>query len=303
MIPVIIGPTAIGKSAVAVEFAKLVSAEIISCDSRQIYKYMNIVTAKPTAEEQKETAHYLIDIIEPDEEYSAARWVEDCKKSIETVRKKNKIPVICGGTFFYMNALRYGFDISSAQNIELRGVFMKYLSNYGSMELYKILKEKNPQRAAQLHPNDTYRVVRALQIENDKKTVLEKSEDEKFVIFVLLCRRENLYGRINERVDLMMKNGLLDEYKFICEKYPDKNISSRNCVGYREFDDFDGEKKTLSNCVEKIKQHSRNFAKRQMTWINNKEKECLFVDAEKHNWNAKSIAQTIAELYFKSAEV
>ncbi|MDR0303671.1 MAG: tRNA (adenosine(37)-N6)-dimethylallyltransferase MiaA, partial [Chitinispirillales bacterium] len=245
---------------------------------------------------------HLIDIIEPDEEYSAARWVEDCRKSIETVRKKNKRPIICGGTFFYMNAMRFGFDVSSPQNVELRSEFMKYRDNNGNEELYKILFEKNPRRAVELHPNDTYRVIRALQIANDNPSILKKTENEKFLVFVLLCERKNLYDRVNGRVDLMIKNGLFEEYKSICEKYPGKNVPGRNCVGYREFDDYCAGKETFLNCVDKIKQHSRNFAKRQITWIKNKEKESFLIDVENQRWDAQSIAQTIAGLYFSLME-
>jgi tRNA dimethylallyltransferase len=297
MIPVLIGPTAIGKSAVAIELAKQIDGEIISCDSRQIYKHMDIATAKPTPKEQKEVLHHIIDIIEPNEEYSAARWVDDFITSVEIVRKRNKKPLICGGTFFYINALRDGFDISSSQNAELREEFIDISKKYGNEELYKILTKKNPVRAALLHPNDTYRVVRALQIENDDRVILKKSE-EKFMLFVLSCPRDVLYKRINERVDSMVKNGLLDEYKFICKKYPDKNVPGRNCVGYRELDDFVLKEKTFEECVEKIKQHSRNFAKRQITWIRNKEKESFSIDVEKLNWDAQNIAKTIAKTYF-----
>jgi len=297
MLPVIIGATAIGKSAVAMELAKRINGEIISCDSRQIYKYMDIATAKPSVSEQKEVAHHLIDIIEPNEEYSAARWVEDCGKSIEIVRKNGKIPIICGGTFFYLDALRFGFDVSSPQNAELREDFLKIRDTYGSARLYKILLEKNPKRALNLHPNDEYRIVRALQIASGEPEVLQKSE-EKFAVFVLSCRREILYKTINERVDLMLEKGLFEEYKFICRKYPDKNVSGRNCVGYREFDDFCDGKKTFEECVEKIKQHSRNFAKRQTTWIKNRESQNFFIDVEKYAWDVQKIADAIGKLYF-----
>jgi len=297
MLPVIIGATATGKSAVAMELAKRINGEIISCDSRQIYKYMDIATAKPSMQEQKEVAHHIIDIVEPSEEYSAARWVEDCGKAIEIVRKKGKNPIICGGTFFYLDALRFGFDVSSPQNAELREEFLKIRNTHGIERLYKILLEKNPKRAQRLHPNDEYRIIRALQIASGGAEILQKSE-EKFAVFVLSCRREVLYKAINERVDLMIKKGLFEEYKFICQKYPDKSVSGRNCVGYREFDDFCDGKKTFDECVEKIKQHSRNFAKRQTTWIKNRESQNFFIDVEKYDLNAQKIAEAIGKLYF-----
>jgi tRNA dimethylallyltransferase len=300
MIPVILGATAAGKSKVALELAKQINGEIISCDSRQIYKFMDIVTAKPSKDEQKTIKHHLIDILEPNEEYSAARWTQDSAAAIDEIKKKGKVPIICGGTLFYINAIRKGFDFSSKQNIKLRKKIEAIAEDKGLEKLYEILAKKNPKRAKEIHQNDKYRIVRALEIELGEKNELAKNEVEKeFVYFIISCSlREKLYERIDKRVDEMLKNGLYEEYKKICEKYPDPDTAGRNCVGYREFDAFEAGACSFEESVSLIKQHSRNYAKRQLTWLRNKEADKMTIDAEKENWNAENLARIIGKTYF-----
>lgn len=298
-IPVILGATAVGKSAVAFDLAKQIDGEIISCDSRQIYKFMDIATAKPSKKELCEIKHHLIDIIEPDEEYSAARWANDCAERIDEIKSRGKIPIICGGTFFYIEALKNGFDVSGGQNNELRDKLLRFREIYGNEELHKLLQKKNPERAALLHINDTNRIIRALQIEEGVKTVFPANEIEKdFEYFILSSTREKLYERINLRVDKMIAHGLFDEYLKICEKYPDKNTSGRNCVGYREFDEFIAQNYSFDESVNLIKQHSRNFAKRQLTWLRNRFADKCVVDIEKENFNSEKVARFIGKSYF-----
>ena len=299
MIPVILGATAVGKSGVAIELAKRINGEIISCDSRQIYKFMDVVTAKPAREELNSVRHHLIDIAEPDFEYSAAHWVWDCASSIDDIRKRGKVPIICGGTFFYINAMRNGFDCSSGQNIALRKKFEILCESYGYEKLYEILLKKNPKRAKEIHPNDKYRIMRALQIECGEKSEFAKCDIEReFSYFVLSCPREKLYERINARVDKMLENGLFEEYKKVCEKYPDPKTSGRNCVGYRELDAFIAKTKKFEDCVDLIKQHSRNYAKRQLTWLRNKEADKKKIDVENADCDSVNIARIIGELLF-----
>ncbi|MCL1946510.1 MAG: tRNA (adenosine(37)-N6)-dimethylallyltransferase MiaA [Chitinivibrionia bacterium] len=299
MIPVILGATAVGKSGVAIELAKRINGEIISCDSRQIYKFMDVVTAKPTKEELNSVPHHLIDIVEPNFEYSAAHWVWDCAAAIGEIRERGKIPIICGGTFFYINAMRNGFDCSSSQNVELRKKFEILGENYGYEKLYEILLKKNPKRAKEIHRNDKYRILRALQIECGEKSEFAKCDVEReFSYFVLSRSREKLYERINTRVDKMLENGLFEEYKKICEKYSDPKLPGRNCVGYREFDDLCAKNCKFEDCVNSIKQHSRNYAKRQLTWLRNKEADKKIIDVENANCDSINIARIIGELLF-----
>jgi tRNA dimethylallyltransferase len=297
-IPVILGATAVGKSDAAIESAKLLGGEIISCDSRQVYKFMDIATAKPSKDELLSVKHHLIDIITPDEEYSAAKWAKDCTAAIDEIKSRGKTPIICGGTFFYIDALRNGFDVSGGQNSQLRDELLKFREKHGSEELYKLLAKKNSARAAQLHPNDTNRIIRALQIENGEKTTFAANKIEKdFEYFILSSSREKLYERINFRVDKMLTSGLFDEYREICEKYPDKNTSGRNCVGYREFDEFVAQNRSFEDAVNLIKQHSRNFAKRQFTWLRNKFEDKTIIDIEKENFNYEFVARFIGKSY------
>jgi tRNA dimethylallyltransferase len=299
MIPVILGPTGIGKTKIAIELAKQISGEIISCDSRQIYKYTDIATAKPTKEEQACVPHHLIDIIEPTEEYSAVRWVADCEAAIRDIKERGKVPIICGGTFFYIYAMRNGFDLSSKQNQELRKELEELLQNSGPEKLHEMLAEKNPERAKQINIGDKYRILRALEIENGEKSEFKKSEIEsEFSYFVLSCSREYLYKKIDERVDKMLERGLFEEYERICAKYPDPKTPGRNCVGYREFDAFAQKKESFENCIALIKQHSRNFAKRQLTWLRNKEAGKKNIDIEKLEKNDKNIARDLGELLY-----
>lgn len=297
-IPVILGATAVGKSAVAFELAKQIDGEIISCDSRQIYKFMDIVTAKPSKSQQHEIKHHLIDIVEPNVEYSAVKWANDCVEKIAEIKSREKIPIICGGTFFYIEALKNGFDVSGGQNPDLRNELLEFREKHGNEELYKILYKKNPKRASELHQNDTNRIIRALQIENGGKHEFLPNEIEKdFTYFILSSSREKLYERINLRVDKMLTDGLFDEYCKICEKYPDKNTAGRNCVGYREFDEYITQNCSFDDAVNLIKQHSRNFAKRQLTWLRNKFSDKIVIDVEKENFNFENVARLIGKLY------
>ena len=299
MIPVILGPTGIGKSNAAAELAGLINGEIISCDSRQIYKFMDIVTAKPTKRELADLRHHLIDIVEPDVEYSAARWVADCVSAIDEIKSRGKVPIICGGTFFYISALRNGFDLSSKKDSALREKLEETARKDGIDKLYESLVRKNPERAKQINPGDKYRITRALEIEYGEKSELLRSEIEsEFSYIVFSCPREELYERINKRIDKMLEDGLFEEYKRICEKYPDPKTSGRNCVGYREFDGFCEKTQSFENCVSLIKQHSRNYAKRQLTWLRNKERDKKTLDVEKLAYCGKNIARELCNLLF-----
>lgn len=265
---VITGATASGKTALAIDLAKIIGAEIISADSRIVYKDLDIVSAKPDFEEQQGIIHHLIDIKTVEEGvYSAGNFVKDAKKIINEA----KTPLIIqGGTWFYIKSLLDNKNlIEFGEDKELR----KELQKKTNDELYEILKSKDEKRAGLIHKNNRDKVIRSIELielTGSKISEYEREDNEKFeaVWFMRDFSREELYERINKRVDIMMNKGLYDEWEINSKKYPNNEILY-NTIGYREF--FDYEEK--EEATEKIKQHTRNFAKRQLTWFRqNKDK-------------------------------
>ena len=280
---VITGPTASGKTSLAINLAKKIGAEIISADSRIVYKDLNIVSAKPTIEERKGIVHHLIDIRTVEEGiYSAGDFSKDSKEII----KNTKSPIIIqGGTWFYIKSLLDNKDLFEfGQNKELR----EKLEKLSNDELYEILKEKDEKRAKQVHKNNRDKVIRSIELIESlggKLSEIKQPENENFeaVWFMKDWEREELYERINLRVDLMVKSGLFEEWEKVYKKYG-KNDILYNTIGYKEFFDLEnGIYKNKEEAVEKIKQHTRNFAKRQLTWFRqNKETfKIHFVENEK----------------------
>ena len=275
-IPIIIiqGPTAVGKSTLANKLVQELHTEIISADSRQVYKYLDIGTAKPSKEIQKKIKHHLIDIVFPDEEYSAGDFVKDTEKLIYELYSKDKLPLIVGGTGFYIKALLEGIFKAPSIPKEIRENLTQIAEEKGSEFLYEYLKEKDPSSAKRANPNDLHRIIRALEVyEATGKTVTQlwqenPSDKRNFKTFNILISedREILYKRINRRVDEMLKNGLLKEMKELLEKGYNEKSSGMNTVGYREFFPYFEEKRNLEECIQEIKKNTRNYAKRQFTW-------------------------------------
>lgn len=267
---VITGPTAVGKSGLAIKIAKKIGGEIISCDSAQVYKFMNIGTAKPTHEERAGVKHHLIDYVMPDEDYSAVRYKDDCDKAIEEILSKNKIPIICGGTGMYLGAVLYQMNFGSADKSDkLREELSQLEKTQGRQYLYSMLCELDFEAAQRLHPNDVKRVIRAIEIRRlggKYERGGEKRHRYNHYIAVLNADRKILYDRINLRVDKMMQEGLLDEVKGLLDSgYID--CKSLQAIGYKELVKYLGGELTLAEAIEKIKQHTRNYAKRQLTWF------------------------------------
>lgn len=269
-IPVILGPTGVGKSSLAISLAKKIGGEIISCDSRQIYRDMSIGTAKSTKEELDAVPHHLIDILDPSDEYAAGMWSGDAKVAIDSIIKRGKTPIICGGSFFYYHALINGFDLETPPDRDFREECKKREEENPGV-LYRELEEVDSKRALEIESADIYRVIRSLQRVRDNS--LEKVRVElpySFVTTVLERNRAELYDKINSRVDKMVEDGLYDEFESLLQKGYHKESPGLKCVGYQEFFNYIEGESSLSSCVETIKRSSRKYAKRQLTWLRNK---------------------------------
>ncbi len=293
-IPVILGPTASGKSDLAFQLAQNIDGEIISCDSRQIYRNMDIGTAKPTKEELTTVPHHLIDILSPSEEYSAAHWALDAEKALLDIISRGKQPIICGGTFFYLQALTHGFDTTVPPNHAFREEALTREKEIGTGTLYKELVKIDPQRAEEIHPHDLYRTVRALQVAL-KATPIQreitpiKEDEHTFLNIVLHLEREKVYTKINNRVDTMVGLGLFEEFKTLLSQGYGETSPGLKCVGYQEFFNYISEQEHFESALEKIKQHSRKYAKRQLTWLRNKIEASLTLTTNDNSDNIRQI--------------
>ncbi len=277
MIPVIIiqGPTAVGKSALALKLAEELNSEIISADSRQVYKLLNIGTAKPSQEEQEKIKHHLIDIVYPNQEYSAGDFAKDALQIIKHLNKQKKMPIIVGGTGFYIKSLVEGIFDAPQIPPEIRVNLKQTAIEKGSEFLYKRLKKIDPESAERIDPNDLNRISRALEVyEATGKTITQhwqqqpsgKKIIQAFNIFIS-DDRNALYERINKRVDSILEKGLLQEMNKLLKMGYGENDPGMNTVGYKELFPFFSKEKKLEDCIEEIKKHTRNYAKRQFTWF------------------------------------
>ena len=272
---VICGPTASGKTALSIELAKKINGEIISCDSMQIYKDMNIGTAKPTQEEMQGIKHYLIDIISPNERYSVADYKRDAKKAIKEIINKGKIPIVVGGTGLYIDSLIYEIEYQDIQFVEnYRKELEKQVEEKGLDYLFKKAKEIDPQAIEKISQNDKKRILRILEIykatgKNKTQQEIESRKKEveyDYHVYAIDWDREELYNRINKRVDIMIKQGLIEEVKKILEKYKEFPTAMQG-LGYKEVVEYLEGKTTKEEMIEKIKMETRRYAKRQLTWF------------------------------------
>lgn len=284
---VICGPTASGKTALSIELAKKINGEIISSDSMQIYKDMNIGTAKPTAEEMQGIKHYLIDFVSPNERYSVADYKKDAKKAIKEIIQKGKRPIIVGGTGLYVDSLIYEIEYPNIEFDEnYRNSLEKQVEEKGLAELYKKAQEIDPEAVQKISKNDKKRILRILEIYHatgKNKTEQEKLSRKKEVeydysIYALNWEREKLYERINKRVDIMIEQGLIEEVKEIYTKY-DKFPTAMQGLGYKEVVEYLEKQITKEEMIEKIKQETRRYAKRQLTWFR-KNKQTIWLNAQ-----------------------
>ena len=272
---VICGPTASGKTSLSVELAKKCNGEIISADSMQIYKDMNIGTAKVTQEEMQGIKHYMIDIVSPTERYSVAEFKVQAEKAIEEILKKGKTPIIAGGTGLYVNSLIYNIQYN---DIKIDEEYRKYLEERvekeGLQSLYEEAKNIDFEAMKSISKNDKKRILRVLEMYHQTgktKTELEKESRKEEVkydykVYAINWEREELYKRINKRVDIMIEQGLIKEVEKILKKY-DKFPTAMQGLGYKEVVEYLDKKITKEEMIEKIKMETRRYAKRQITWF------------------------------------
>ncbi len=272
---VICGPTGIGKTTVGIELAGKFGGEIISADSMQIYRHMDIGTAKPTSEELAQIAHYMIDIVDPDEDYDAVRFSNQARDRVAGIVNRSLIPFIVGGTGLYIKALLHGLFQSKPVDPQIRNGLKQEAAENGIGFLFERLKKVDPAAADRIHPNDLYRILRALEtIESSGKTISEYHQshgfaDDPFTVLKigLEMDRQDLYARIDKRVDLMIEAGFVAEVTKLLEMGYAAELKSMQSIGYRHVAAFLEKKIPWDECVRTLKRDTRRFAKRQFTWF------------------------------------
>lgn len=269
------GPTAVGKTKFAIKLADEFDGEIVSCDSMQLYKYMDIGSAKPTPEEMEQARHHLVDMIDPREEFSVAEYQRLAKQAISDIFSRGKLPVISGGTGLYLNSLLYDMDFSAApQDQAYRQELAEIAEKQGDDVLHSMLAEQDPQAAAAIHPNNRKKVIRALERLREGEgrvrpfsSIKNETKDYDVLLIGLTRERAELYDRINRRVDILVEQGLFDEV----EKLRDMGLTAENIsmkgIGYKEILDFFSGKYTRDEAIDTIKKNTRHYAKKQLTWF------------------------------------
>ena len=283
---ILAGPTAVGKTAASIRLAKAIGAEVISADSMQVYRHMDIGSAKIRQEEMEGVPHYLIDVLEPEEEFNVVRFQQMAKAAAEEIYAKGKIPLVAGGTGFYIQALLYDIDFTENDgDTSYRRSLEKTAEEKGGEYLHAMLREADPKAAEEIHPHNIKRMIRALEfhhqtggkISEHNEAEREKSSPYDFAYFVLTDERSRLYERIDRRVDKMMEEGLLEEVRYLKERGVKRESTAMQGLGYKELYAYlDGEC-TLEEAVRIIKRDTRHFAKRQLTWFK-RERDVIWAD-------------------------
>ncbi len=274
LVVAVVGPTASGKTALAVEIARRMSGEIVSADSMQIYKNMDIATAKPTEEELSLVKHHLIGFIDSGEEYSVAMYKKDATETIIDIISRGKLPVVCGGTGLYIDTLIKNTTFFDHGKTDIRADLEREAEEKGIEQLFERLKESDPEAASRLHINDRKRIIRALEVylatgktitEQDRLSHLEESDFDWCVIGLTAENRQYLYDRINLRVEMMLEAGLLAEAEEFFKS--DYSATAKQAIGYKELKPYLDGTVSLGEAVEKLKRETRRYAKRQLTWF------------------------------------
>lgn len=273
---ILMGPTAVGKTSLSIKLAKDLDGEIISADSMQIYKYMDIGTAKVTKDEMDGVPHHMLDIIEPDQSFSVSNYKDMATEYIRDINNRNKLPIVVGGTGLYINSLTYNLNFASVPPDEsIRNRLEALGDQYGNEHIHRMLLEVDEESGQRISIKDRKRIIRALEIyEITGKTMTEYNknfrslnEDYDLAMVCLNMERSKLYENINKRVDIMIDNGLIDEVKHILSMGYHKDLVSLQGIGYKEIIQYLENQISFDDAVDRIKQGSRNYAKRQLTWF------------------------------------
>lgn len=301
---VIAGPTAVGKTELSIRLAKELNGAIISADSMQVYKGMDIGSAKVRKEEMQGIEHYLIDELDPKEEFHVVRFQQMAKKAMDEIYDKGKLPIIAGGTGFYIQALLKDIDFTeTGKETDIRSKYHEISEKEGAEKLYGLLKQKDPKAAEYIHPNNVKRVIRALEFFDETGECIsehntqqsQKTSPYTYAYFVLNDDRAVLYDRINRRVDKMLDDGLLEEVTRLKEMGLKEDDISMKGIGYREFFPYFRGEISLEEAIEAVKADSRHFAKRQITWFK-REKDAIWFDRNEYdNDNDRILAAMISK--------
>ena len=299
---VIAGPTACGKTDLSINLAEKIGGEIISGDSMQVYKLMDIGTAKPTAEETRGIPHFLIDELYPDEEYNVMIFQKKAKEYMKGIYDRGHIPIIVGGTGFYINALVYDNDFTEEESSSIRDELYRIAETEGKEKLHDMLADIDVEYAKSIHPNNVKRVARAIEyyrltgekMSEHNKSAKEKESPYNTAFFVLNMDRQKLYERIDMRVDIMMENGLENEVRKLIDMGYSPELVSMQGLGYKEFIPYFNGEISLEKAVDDIKKYTRHFAKRQITWFR-RQTEGIWIDMTGGD-KEKALSQIINEI-------
>ena len=298
---VLTGPTAVGKTSLSISLAKAVNGEIISADSMQVYKGMDIGSAKIRREEMQGVAHYLIDVLQPEDEFHIVKFQEMAKAAMKEIYAKGKIPILVGGTGFYIQALLYDIDFTEQECDEAdRAELEQLAAEKGAHYLHNMLREVDPASADAIHANNIKRVIRALEFYHlSGKRISEHNEKERektspyhFAYFVLTDERPHLYANIDKRVDLMIEQGLVDEVQKLKNMGFHRDMVSMQGLGYKEILDYLDGKTTLEEAIYIIKRETRHFAKRQLTWFR-RERDVIWLDKQAYDYQDAKILDSM----------
>lgn len=304
-IVVLTGPTAVGKTELSLKLASAINGEIISADSMQVYKYMDVGTAKIKQEEMCEIKHYLVDELEPDEDFNVVRFKEKTIMCLEEIYAKGKIPILVGGTGFYIQAILYDIDFSKTIiDNGYRKELEDLAKDRGNEYLHEMLKEVDEESSKVIHCNNVKRVIRALEYYKDTNTPISKHNEKQrenqspynFAYIVLNTDREKLYENIDKRVDVMIKKGLVEEVNWLYrDKQYSKDLISMQGLGYKEIIDYLDGLCTLEQAIYILKRDTRHFAKRQLTWFK-REKEVSWINKKEYYDNEELILKEILDI-------
>ncbi|OOB80435.1 MAG: tRNA (adenosine(37)-N6)-dimethylallyltransferase MiaA [Epulopiscium sp. Nuni2H_MBin003] len=302
----IAGPTASGKTDVSVTLAKKIDAEIICTDSMQVYKRMNIGTAKVTKEEMDGIKHYMIDKLEPNVNCSVAWFKDEVKKYINDINSRGKTAILVGGTGFYINAILFDTTFTQDTNKDYKQELTEFTNKFGKEALFEKLCEIDPESAGKIHPNNIKRIIRAIEyFYQNNETISSHNTSQKYkrladdspynyYYFVLDMKRELLYNRINKRIDIMVKNGLVDEVRELYNDGLTEDMASIKAIGYKEFYPYFRGEITYETAIENLKINTRRFAKRQITWFKHQATP-IFIPVDEYGFDKYEISKFILE--------